>query len=149
LHGTLLVPAGSNTTLRAQQAFARDRKDYAKRVLDSIAASRDYLKPGEVSLDYTFQESWLRAAIGDTLAATRQLDLVLNSLSMQTVSLLRWIEQAAALPRAMALRAQLAAARGEDDVARRWGSGVLALWRDADPELAPVIARMRAFADPR
>jgi tRNA A-37 threonylcarbamoyl transferase component Bud32 len=137
---------GENSVLRAQQAFARGRTDLARRILDSVAESRDYLRPGEVSLDYAFEEAWLRSAIGDTTDAVAQLDLILNSLPVQKSTLLRWISEAAALPRAMALRAELAAARGEHDVARRWARSVLALWAGADPELAPTLARMRLLA---
>jgi tRNA A-37 threonylcarbamoyl transferase component Bud32 len=141
--------SGVNSTLRALQAFADGRNDLARTLLDSIAAGREHSRPGDVSLDYVFQELWLRSALGDTTGAIQQLDIVLQSLSLQTSALLRLMPQAAALPRTMALRAELAAARGEHDVAKRWAGSVLQLWGGADPELAPVVARMRLLASRR
>ena len=140
---------GVNSALRALQAFTDGRRDLAKTLLDSIATARERWRPGDVSLDYAFEELWLRSALGDTIGAIRQLDLVLQSLSVQTSSLLRSMAQAAALPRAMALRAELAAARGEHDLARRWAGSVLQLWGGADPELTPVVSRMRVLVGRR
>jgi tetratricopeptide (TPR) repeat protein len=45
--------------------------------------------------------------------------------------------------RAMLQRANLAAAAGQRDEARKWYARVLDLWADADPELQPTIARIR------
>jgi len=47
-------------------------------------------------------------------------------------------------PRMMLKRADLAAAAGYRDEARTWYAKVLDLWADADPELQPTIARIRA-----
>jgi tetratricopeptide (TPR) repeat protein len=46
-------------------------------------------------------------------------------------------------PRAMLLRADLAAAAGIRDEAKEWYDRVLSLWADADPELQPEVARIR------
>jgi hypothetical protein len=43
----------------------------------------------------------------------------------------------------MALRAELAAAAGDRALAARWARAVITLWSDADPPLAPTLARMR------
>jgi hypothetical protein len=45
----------------------------------------------------------------------------------------------------MALRAELAAAAGDWTAAARWARAVTALWRDADPDLGAVVARMAAL----
>jgi hypothetical protein len=47
-------------------------------------------------------------------------------------------------PRAMLLRADLAAAAGQRDEAKKWYARVLDLWADADADLAPTIARLRS-----
>jgi hypothetical protein len=54
--------------------------------------------------------------------------------------------EAAGLVRAMALRAELAARAGDRSTARQWAEPVTILWLDADPELRPVVDRMRALA---
>jgi tRNA A-37 threonylcarbamoyl transferase component Bud32/tetratricopeptide (TPR) repeat protein len=147
---TPLIPdPGMNSTLRAQQAFMRGRPGLARKLLDSIAEAGIDYKPAEKSIGYVFEEARLRAAVGDTSIAIRMLDPVLQGLSVQSASILRWIYQAAALPRAMALRADLAAAQGEHAVANRWARSVLQLWAGADQELAPVVARMQLLANKR
>ncbi len=47
-------------------------------------------------------------------------------------------------PRAMILRADLAAVAGQRDEAKKWYARVLDLWADADADLAPTIARIRS-----
>ena len=47
-------------------------------------------------------------------------------------------------PRMMLMRADLAAAAGQRDEARRWYTAVLDLWGDADPELELAVNRVRA-----
>jgi hypothetical protein len=44
----------------------------------------------------------------------------------------------------MLMRADLAAGLGFPDEARTWYARVLDLWADADPELQPTVARIRA-----
>jgi hypothetical protein len=48
----------------------------------------------------------------------------------------------------MALRADLAVARGEVDERRKWARAVVDLWATADAPLQPVVARMRSLAAP-
>jgi tRNA A-37 threonylcarbamoyl transferase component Bud32/tetratricopeptide (TPR) repeat protein len=139
---TALREPASNRTVRAQQAFARGERKLAKAILDSAASGRRGILPGEISIDYALQETWLRAAMGDTATAIRRLDLVLRNLSVQGPSLVTRFSEAAALPRAMTLRAELAAARGDPRSARYWASSALDLWRNADRELAPAVAKL-------
>ena len=56
------------------------------------------------------------------------------------------VPQAAAVGRAMAIRAELAAARGDTETARRWARNVLALWDGASRSLEPVMTRMQSVA---
>jgi hypothetical protein len=48
------------------------------------------------------------------------------------------------VPRAMLMRADLAAATGNVEEAREWYAKVLSLWAGADPEMQPAVARIRA-----
>jgi len=131
---------------RAQRAYdARDTRR-ARSVLDSLARLRAIYRPGDISLDYTVQESWLRAATGDTVGAVQQLDLVLDALPTLSALSVREDAQSAAVGRAMTLRADFAAAQRDSAVARRWASNVVDLWSGADPALAPTLARMRRLS---
>jgi len=59
---------------------------------------------------------------------------------------LTFLARLAGLVRAMALRAELAAAAGDRRTARWWAQRVTILWRDADDPLRSVVERMRALA---
>jgi hypothetical protein len=45
----------------------------------------------------------------------------------------------------MALRAELAAARGDRGTARQWSLAVVTLWKDSDSLLRPIVARMQSI----
>ena len=55
-----------------------------------------------------------------------------------------WHNRLGRRTRMMLLRADLAAAAGQRDEAGKWYRRVLDLWSDADPELQPVVTRIRA-----
>jgi hypothetical protein len=103
-------------------------------------------RPGDVSPDYTFLESWLMVSIGDTAEAVAHLDQSLDALPTLGVYFLNYPAQSAGLVRAMALRAEIAAASGDRATAQRWSGAVATLWSRADPNLAPSVQRMRALA---
>ena len=130
---------------RAQRALAR--RDYrgVRATLDSLAAVQSVARPGDIALDHTVQAAWLRAAAGDTAGAERQLDLVLDALPTLSALAVREEAQAAALGRAMVLRADLAAARRDPAKARRWAAAALDLWGGADASFRPTLDRMRAL----
>jgi tRNA A-37 threonylcarbamoyl transferase component Bud32/tetratricopeptide (TPR) repeat protein len=132
--------------LDAQRAFARGDAAGALRVLGGLEDSRRHLPAGEVSLDHTYQETWLRFAAGDTAGAATRLDRVLESLPAHRSSLLLRMPEAAALPRAMILRARIAAARGDAATAARWASAVEELWTNADVDLRSDVEEMRRLA---
>lgn len=104
---------------------------------------REGWRPGDIAIDYTYQESWLLTAAGDTADAVRHLDATLNALPTLGVRVIELPFQSAALVRAMALRADIAAQRGERHERRRWAGAVAALWFRADPDLSPVLRRMQ------
>ena len=84
--------------------------------------------------------------LGDTLGAIRRLDAVLDALPLQRTDLLAFVSQAAGLPRAMALRAELAARGGDTATAQRRAQVVIVLWSNADESLQPLVQRMRLVA---
>jgi hypothetical protein len=144
---SLRIERPTTRLFRIQQAVARREPQTVKTLLDSTRISRQHMLPGEISLDYTYQEAWASAAIGDTAGAASSLDLVLNALPSVSALKFREPAAAAALGRAFALRAELAAAGGDRASARRWSRSVLALWGHADPELKPVLDRMSILAN--
>jgi hypothetical protein len=134
--------------VRMQRALAESGPAALRAQFDTLRALRRTLRPGDVSVDYTYQEAWLLAAIGDSAAATAHLDRSLDALPTLGVYLVTFPSHVAGLVRAMALRADLAARRGDAATARRWARPVVALWSRADPALQPVVARMRVIAGP-
>jgi hypothetical protein len=136
----------ANGLPKAQRAVAEGNRRLAKFVLDSISLARVASRPGDVALDRTFQEAWLRAAIGDTVGATRQLDLVLGALPTLGIFAVREAAQAAAVGRALMLRSELAAKTGDVATRRQRAREALALWQHADAPMAHTLARLRALA---
>jgi hypothetical protein len=115
-------------------------------MLDSAIAETRLRRPGDLSLDYTYQLAWLRAAAGDTSGAVKQLDQALDALpSVSTISL-RDGATAASAVRAMMLCADLASRTGDIRTARKWSRAAVALWSGADPALQASIRRMRTLA---
>ena len=143
---SLRVQAGSNRLLKLQQAFALSDGRALTALLRGVAENAKTQSPGDVSLDFTYQLAWLRAAMGDTAGATRLLDGALGALpSLSSISL-RDAAAAAAAGRAMVLRAEIANRMGDIDQQRKWARAVADLWATADQPLQPVVARMRVLA---
>lgn len=146
-HGqTALLIQSPDRLQRMQQSFARGEIAKIRAAFDSLDASRRFARPVDLSLDYTYQEAWLRAAIGDTARAIRQLDETLNALPSVGARVLREPGGAAALGRAFLLRAEIATAQRDQPTARRYARALSDLWANADPELQPLVARMRRMA---
>jgi tetratricopeptide (TPR) repeat protein len=89
-------------------------------------------------------------ALGDSVSALRTArfyvdsSMVYNSLSSAYITGVVPLIGAPLWPRMMLLRADLAWALGHPEEARIWYSRVLDLWADADADLQPVVARIRA-----
>jgi hypothetical protein len=103
-------------------------------------------RPGDLSLDYTYQEAWLKTAMGDTVGAIQQLDLALGALPTLSGMALKEVGAAAAVGRAITLRADLANSQHDAPAATRWSAALVALWSGADAELQPTVSRMRELA---
>jgi hypothetical protein len=132
--------------VRIQQALGRNDVAGARRQLDSLQRGRRLLRPGEFAVDYTLAEASVRAAVGDTAAAIRQLDLTLTALPTLVSHVVYEPGMAAAVGRSMVMRAELAARQGDRGAAALWAGRVLTLWAHADPSLAPTLARMKQLA---
>jgi hypothetical protein len=93
-------------------------------------------------------EAWLLLQVGDTTTAGQYVEQFLAALpTLRTSVILDDPAQTGALVRLMAMRAELAARAGDRVTARRWSGPVAILWKDADAELQPLVARMRALAE--
>jgi len=131
-----------------EQALVRGDSAKALAELRKLIDSQSSDLPSDISLDFRFQESWLAAQLGDTARAEAFLDRGLDAIPTYGQFLLDNVPTPAALVRMMALRAELASKRGDPVTARKWASGVVALWSDADAELQPIVKRMRTIASP-
>jgi hypothetical protein len=140
------IPPSTNKLHRLQQAFARHDVPGVQARLREISQTRRASRPTDWSLDYIYQEAWVRAAMGDTAAAIAELDRSLNSISALSGHALREPAASAAVGRAMAFRADLAAQTGDSAAARRWARAVTALWGHADASLLPTLSRMKTLA---
>lgn len=116
-----------------QRDFAMGNVKATRALLDTAAQIASHGRPGDKSLDYTFQESWVRVAVGDTAIAMRMLDNVLGALPSFSSDNLQELGAASAAAQAMVFRARLAAAEGDARTARQWAKAAFILWSTADP----------------
>ena len=115
-----------------QRAYGRGDTKLVRALLDSAAVVASQGRPGDKSLDYTFQEAWIRVATGDTAVAIGVLDNVLGALPSFRSDNLQELGAAAASAQAMILRSRLAVARGDMKTARQWARAASLLWETAD-----------------
>jgi tetratricopeptide (TPR) repeat protein len=141
----LAITAPEDRLYRMQQSFARGDFKTVREAFNELARTRRGMRAGDISLDYTYQEAWLRAAIGDTVQAVKTLSLALNALPTLSAAALKEPAAAAAAGRAMMLAADLASATGDKRSARKWAAAVADLWVNADPALQPSVRRMKAL----
>jgi tetratricopeptide (TPR) repeat protein len=127
--------------IRLQARLAGGDHTGVRAALDSLAVIRRGLRPQDVSMGAFYQETWLRLQTGDTTGAVEALDGMFSDLSLLPSGVLSDVTNAAALVRALALRAALDERGGR--TGRRWARAVSILWRDAVPELAPIVRTMQ------
>ena len=120
-------------------------------ILDSLGHARVRMLGDEGSTTVIAADAAL--AIGDSAGALGRLrfatDTILPLLynSVTGTSVGGMVVKALMAPRMMLQRAELAAALGFPEEARTWYARVLDLWAEADPELQPIVARIRAARD--
>jgi tRNA A-37 threonylcarbamoyl transferase component Bud32 len=146
---SLIITAPSTRLVRAQQRAARGDMTGMRLVMDSLAATRQMMRPGALSLDNLVLEAWLQDFGGDARGAAARLDVTLNALPTLSVQVLEEPVMAASVGRAMAYRAELADRLNDPATAALWAGRVLTLWAYADSNLEPTLARMRLLAGPR
>jgi hypothetical protein len=93
----------------------------------------------------TYPRARLAAAIGDTAAAIARLDRTLHSVRRYDPKVLSEDMRTGPLMQAIALRADLAHARGDVPTSKRWARAVSLLWSKADAELQSTVARMESY----
>ena len=137
----LEIKAPRSRLIRMQQAFGRRDFRSLRAILDTVSRVSQAQRPGDLSPDYVFQQACLRVALGDTVAAIRQLDRTLDGLSGVSTATLQEPGAAAGIVRAMILRADLARAQKDQAPATKWRAAVAAIWDRADPELRKTLAK--------
>lgn len=140
---TLRLQRNVNDKLvEAQLAFSAGHRETVRSALNVLQQERAQIRAGDVSLDALYPESWLWLSIGDTARAIDQLDAALDGLRRQGTDMLSGIARAGGYVRAMALRAEIAKARGDTAKARSMAARVANLWSEADSVLQPIVQRM-------
>ena len=133
--------------LAMQRAALRHDTSAVRAGLASLDAMRGPLVAGELDPWIVYTDAWLALAVGDSAGAIARLDRSLDALPQAGPVVLMFVQDAAFLVRMMALRAQLAEAKGDHAAARRWAAAVAALWSGADRSLQPTVLAMRALAE--
>jgi tetratricopeptide (TPR) repeat protein len=133
--------------LQLQYLLARGDTTRLLELVDRLDLIRMDALPGEMAIEGTYQEAWVLAAVGDTARAIQRLDRSLSALRTLGMWLMSEPSQAAGLVRAMALRAELAAASGDRATARRWATPVIDLWGRGGPDVQPLVGRMGALRE--
>jgi hypothetical protein len=134
--------AGGNYRLVMQWKLAQGDTAGLREEFRKLREVQRDIRPGDVAFDGTYHEAWLLLAIGDTVGATRLLDLSLEALPTLGTDLIDQLPEVATLVRGMALRAELASRAADPTVSRRWARHVVHLWSGADAELQPTVKVM-------
>ena len=141
------TPPGPSWEMAMQWALAqRDTASARATIVAEVRRRGGLLAREDTPPDGVYLDARLLLAVGDTGAAEQTLDAPLNNLSRLHSYLLRYLPLAGALVRMMALRADVAAARGDGRTARRWASAVVTLWSGAELALRPLVTRMKQLA---
>ena len=136
-------PPGPHPTMALQWRLAHGDIASVRAELDSLSrAGGGRLASGESTPDGVYADARLLLAVGDTGTAERTIAAPLDSLVALHTATLQYMPLAGCLVRVMALRAELAAVRGDPPTARRWAGAVSTLWGGAEPALQPTVTQM-------
>jgi tRNA A-37 threonylcarbamoyl transferase component Bud32/tetratricopeptide (TPR) repeat protein len=144
-----LAGTSGDYLLRAELAGIRRDADSVRTIFRRVNASRAATGYDGVTPDAVYPEAVLLLSIGDTTDAIATLDRLLDRTRFSTPGALHHLPLLATLLRAMALRAEIAAARKESGLALQWGRAVTTLWAGADADLKPVVVRLTRLSAPR
>jgi hypothetical protein len=134
-----------NLNTGAYQSLARGDTVAARAQLVRLRRMGEGKEAGG-AVDQNFLRARLALILGDTASALRELDPVLRALPTLGQSLLSEIPQVASLIRSLALRAQVAHRLSDRATAQRCARAVIALWKDADTPLQPLVREMTSLA---
>ena len=129
---------------KAARALATGSLSQARRYADSLDAVYADMAPGELTMDAVLLKAWLLTAVGDTAAAVQLLDNSFLGLSKMPANTLRDAATAAALVRAMILRAEIAWKKRDAAAAQEWSRAAEALWGRGDTEVKSRISALVA-----
>jgi len=132
--------------LNADAAFLRGDSAASWSEIRRLRAEAQPGVPSAQTIDMAYAIAWLMDALGRPDSAVAFLDPSLTTLTRTPPQRFLEVNQAGALVRAMALRAELAERVGDHATARQWALAVITLWSDADDFLQPVVKRMGALA---
>src|SRR5207247_10997631 len=117
-------PPGPPQGMRLQWRLAHGDTALVRATLGSLSrVGGGSLATGESTPDGVYVDARLLLAVSDTAAAERTLDAPLDSLTALHTMTLQYLPLAGCVVRMMALRAELAAARGARPAAQRWAGG--------------------------
>jgi hypothetical protein len=124
-------------------ALQRGDEEGAREAGARFAAITDSSFAGPVAPDQAVAYATMLLSLRDSTEAIAQLDAMLDGLWRSRNILLEVTPQAGAIGRAILLRAQLAARRGDRQAAQRRVRDVDLLWRNADPQLRMPLDSLR------
>ena len=120
---------GKNITASLIHHVATADTAALRHALVAVDTLRRFRDAPSLSLDGAFLLSWLRLVAGDTAAAERQMDTMLEQLRPLTEGPLTDLVGSALVVRLMRQRADVAARRGQIAVAARWRAAADTLWK--------------------
>jgi serine/threonine-protein kinase len=138
-----LAASGGTGLLKATAALARNDTSGVRAALSAFGEQWHPAQRATPDVVYPSVRLWL--SIGDTATAIAWLDRALSELRTYDPDVLTDGPSLAALLRATALRADLAAARRDPATARRWATVTFVVWAGVEPDLRPVFERMSAY----
>jgi hypothetical protein len=140
-----LAAASGDAMLGAEAAVMTGHPEVARSFLEARRKARGIDGTADITPDAVYSETLLWLSIGDTASAKEWLDPILNRPTWLELMLNDGVG-AATLVRAASLRAELAYLTNEPVIAKRWADFVVTLSPKVEPELAPLVRRMRKIA---
>jgi hypothetical protein len=144
----LVVGAVPHPLLAMRAAVLRRDVSAARAAGARFMAQAEGYLPGTIGIDQSTALATMLLAIGDTSAATHQLDVALDVLPRARIILLEATPQAAGVGRALLLRTQLAVRARDTSTARRRYRQIETLWSGADPEIKGGLEALRRELQP-
>jgi DNA-binding SARP family transcriptional activator len=132
--------------VEVQAAAMRGDTSVARAQVDADVALQRADPSRPIAPQSVLQYAHLMLAGRDTARAAAMLDALLDGIPIRPEGSLQDPIRIASIIRAMALRAELAAAARDASRASRWAAAVATLWRNADRPLAESVTRARAIA---